>query len=62
MTSLYEAFEPSNFPYLIRYVDPPRDAVSVRRHRVTEALRRAVLVVVVAAVLFVSGIGFATYL
>jgi hypothetical protein len=60
MTSLYDAFDPSNFPYLIRYVDLPRDAVSIRRHRVGETLRRTLLAIVVAATLIVAAIGFAS--
>ena len=60
MTSLYDAFDPSNFPYTIRYVDPPRDAVSIRRRRFVEALRRDLLVIVGVAALVVAAIGIAS--
>jgi hypothetical protein len=60
MTSLYDAFDPSNFPYTIRYVDLPRDAVSIRRRRFLEAVRRDLLVIVGAAALVVAAIGIAS--
>ena len=60
MTSLYDAFDPSNFPYTIQYVDLPRDAVSIRRRRFLEAIRRNLLVIVGVAALAVAGIGIAS--
>jgi hypothetical protein len=53
MTSL-----PPGLPLQIRYVDLPRHAVSVRRHRILEAARRVAIIVVAAVTLVVAGIGF----
>ena len=49
---------PPGLPIQIRYVDLPRDAVSVRRHRVLEAARRVAIAVVAAVTILVAGIGF----
>jgi hypothetical protein len=45
-------------PFLIRYVDVPRDAVSVRRHRLAVAARRGAIVAVAAVTVLGAGIGF----
>jgi hypothetical protein len=53
-------FDPSRYPVhlvKIRYVDPPRNAVPVRRSG--QALVKAALVTAAAAFLLVAGIGFA---
>jgi hypothetical protein len=49
---------PPGLPIQIRYVDLPRDAVSVRRHRVLEAARRVAIIIVGVVTMLVAGIGF----
>ena len=49
---------PAN-PFQIRYVDQPRNASSVRRHRVAVAARRVAIGFVAAAAIVGAAIGFA---
>jgi hypothetical protein len=58
MDSIATFVEPAPNPFRIRYVDVPRDASSVRRHRLAVAVRRAAIVAVAAAAIVVAGIGF----
>jgi hypothetical protein len=46
-------------PFQIRYVDTPRNASSVRRHRVAVAARRVAIAFVAAAAIVGAAIGFA---
>jgi hypothetical protein len=60
MDSIATFFEPAPNAFGIRYVDVPRDASSVRRHRLAVAVRRVAIVVVAAAAILVAGIGFSS--